>query len=108
MKKILFTMKTILTLSFCMISISVMDAQNPEWITYTNDNCAYATVIEGDTVWVATTGGLANPAFSLLETLGAAGLSIFAILLPVVALILIAGLFFFVLSRLLRRRRVKG
>ncbi len=51
-----------------------------------------------------TTGGLANPAFSLLETLGAAGLSLFAILIPVVALVLVAALILFVLSRVLRKK----
>ena len=51
-----------------------------------------------------TTGGLANPAFSLLETLGAAGLSVFAILIPVVALVLVAALILFVLSRVLRKK----
>ena len=51
-----------------------------------------------------TTGGLANPAFSLLETLGAAGLSLFAILIPIVALVLVAALILFVLSRVLRKK----
>jgi len=50
-----------------------------------------------------TTGGLANPAFSLLETLGAAGLSFFAILMPVIAIILVFALVLFVLSRALRK-----
>ncbi len=54
---------------------------------------------------LTTTGGLGNPVFSLFETLSAAGLSIFAILLPIFALILIMGLLFFALSRFLRRRR---
>jgi len=56
---------------------------------------------------LTTTGGLANPVFSLLETLGAAGLSILAILLPIIALILIVALFIFVLSRFLRRKQAK-
>jgi hypothetical protein len=50
------------------------------------------------------TGGLANPAFSLLETLGAAGLSLFAILIPIVALALVVALILFVLSRALRKK----
>jgi len=53
---------------------------------------------------LTTTGGLANPVFSLLETLGAAGLSIFAILLPIVAIILIVALILFVISRVLRKK----
>jgi len=53
---------------------------------------------------LATTGGLANPVFSLLETLGAAGLSVFAILLPIIALILIVALILFALTRILRRK----
>jgi ribose/xylose/arabinose/galactoside ABC-type transport system permease subunit len=51
-----------------------------------------------------TTGGLANPVFSLLETLGAAGLSFFAILMPVIAVILAFALVLFVLSRTLRKK----
>jgi hypothetical protein len=51
-----------------------------------------------------TTGGLVNPAFSLLETLGAAGLSFFAILIPIVALVLLVVLILFVLSRALRNK----
>jgi hypothetical protein len=58
---------------------------------------------------LTTTGGLANPAFSLLETLGAAGLSIFAILLPIVAIILIAIIIIFILSRLFRKKdKIEG
>jgi hypothetical protein len=52
-----------------------------------------------------TTGGLANPVFSLLETLGAAGLSLFAILIPIIAVILVVALVLFFLSRVLRKRR---
>jgi len=53
---------------------------------------------------LTTTGGLANPAFSLVETLGAAALSLFAILVPIIALILVVVLVLFVLSRFLRKR----
>jgi len=53
---------------------------------------------------LTTTGGLANPAFSLVETLGAAALSLFAILIPTIALILVVALVLFVLSRFLRKR----
>jgi uncharacterized membrane protein len=53
---------------------------------------------------LTTTGGLANPAFSLVETLGAAALSLFAILIPIIALILVVALVLFVLSRFLRKR----
>jgi hypothetical protein len=53
---------------------------------------------------LTTTGGLANPVFSFLEVLGAAGLSIFAILIPVTALILVVALILFVLSRVLRKK----
>ena len=52
-----------------------------------------------------TTGGLANPVFSLLETLGAAGLSLFAILIPIIAVILVVALVLFFLSHVLRKRR---
>ena len=54
---------------------------------------------------LTTTGGLANPAFSLLETLGAAGLSLFAILIPIIAVILVVALVLFFLSHVLRKRR---
>jgi len=53
---------------------------------------------------LTTTGGLANPFFALLETLGAAGLSLFAILIPIVALVLVVALILFVLSRALRKK----
>jgi hypothetical protein len=52
-----------------------------------------------------TTGGLANPVFSLLETLGAAGLSLFAILIPIIAVILVVALVLFFLSHVLRKWR---
>ena len=51
---------------------------------------------------LTTTGGLANPVFSLFETLSAAGLSIFAILIPIVALVLVVALILFILNRFLR------
>jgi Domain of unknown function (DUF4126) len=38
------------------------------------------------------TGGLANPVVSTLETVGATGLTLFAIALPVVALVVVVGL----------------
>lgn len=53
---------------------------------------------------LTTTGGLANPFFSLLETLGAAGLSLFAILIPIVTLALVVVLILFVLSRALHKK----
>lgn len=45
------------------------------------------------------TGGLANPAVSTAETVGATGLSLFAILLPVIALLLIAALLFWAVRK---------
>ena len=53
---------------------------------------------------LTATGGLANPFFALLETLGAAGLSLFAILIPIVALVLVVALILFVLSRAHRKK----
>ena len=51
-------MKTFLVLSYCIISFSVIYAQNPEWINYTSGQGVGSTAIEGDTVWVGTGGGL--------------------------------------------------
>jgi hypothetical protein len=54
------------------------------------------------------TGGLGNPAVSTAETLGATGLSLFAIALPLVALVLIVLLLVWLVrrtGRLLRGRR---
>ena len=54
------------------------------------------------------TGGLGNPVVSTAETIGATGLSLFAIALPVVACVLIVVLLFWVVrktGRLLFGRR---
>jgi hypothetical protein len=45
------------------------------------------------------TGGLGNPVVSTAETIGATGLSIFAIALPVVALLLVVVLLFWVVRK---------
>ena len=45
------------------------------------------------------TGGLGNPVVSTAETIGATGLSLFAIALPLVALVLIVVLLFWVVRR---------
>jgi hypothetical protein len=45
------------------------------------------------------TGGLANPAVSTAETVGATGLSLFAIVLPVIALLLIAALLYWAVRK---------
>ena len=45
------------------------------------------------------TGGLANPAVSTAETFGATGLSLFAIALPVLALVLVAVLLAWVVRK---------
>lgn len=54
------------------------------------------------------TGGLANPAISTAETVGATGLSLFAIALPVIALLLVVALLYWAVrktGRLLFGRR---
>ena len=51
-------MKTFLMISYCIISFSVIYAQNPEWINYTNGQNVTSVVIEGNNVWIGTTGGL--------------------------------------------------
>jgi hypothetical protein len=68
-----------------------------------------AGIIQGSTTVLrglssTTTGGLANPAFSIFEMLSAIGISIFAILIPVIALILLVVLILFALSRVLRKK----
>jgi hypothetical protein len=45
------------------------------------------------------TGGLANPAVSTAETVGATGMSLFAIALPVIALLLIVALLYWAVRR---------
>jgi ligand-binding sensor domain-containing protein len=49
---------TFLVLFCSLVSLSFLDAQNPEWINYTNGKTIQALVIEGDNVWIGTTGGL--------------------------------------------------
>ena len=49
--------------------------------------------------------GLANPVLSLLEDLLAVLLFVLTVVLPLLALLLVAGLTFFVLRRLRRRSR---
>jgi hypothetical protein len=49
-----------------------------------------------------TTGGLANPVFSIVEMLGALGLSIFAILIPIFAIILVIIIIAFAIRRFLK------
>jgi hypothetical protein len=51
-----------------------------------------------------TTGGLANPAFSIFELLAAIGISIFAILIPLFAIIVVVILIAFAISRFFKRR----
>jgi Domain of unknown function (DUF4126) len=54
------------------------------------------------------TGGLGNPAVSTAETIGATGLSLFAIALPILALVLVVALLYWVVrktGRLLFGRR---
>ncbi|MEZ4655950.1 MAG: DUF4126 domain-containing protein [Caldilineaceae bacterium] len=56
----------------------------------------------------ALTGGLGNVAVASAELIGAALMSLLAILLPPLALILAIGLLFVILRRLLRRRRTNA
>jgi hypothetical protein len=51
-----------------------------------------------------TTGGLANPAFSIFELLGALGLSIFAILIPLFAIILVVIIIAFAIRRFFKAK----
>ncbi len=51
-----------------------------------------------------TTGGLANPIFSFLEIVGAVGVSILAILIPVIVIALLLVLIAVFLTRFIRKR----
>ncbi len=51
-----------------------------------------------------TTGGLANPIFSFLEIIGAVGVSILAILIPVIVIALLIVLMGVFLTRFIRKR----
>jgi hypothetical protein len=55
-------------------------------------------------VSTAATGGLANPVLSVLEDVGAFGLFVLAVIVPVAAALLVLVAAVFVLRRLLRRR----
>ena len=54
----------------------------------------------------ATTGGLANPVVATGENVASFGLSIFTTLLPLVAMVIIAAVLIFIISRLVARRKV--
>ena len=41
----------------CSVQMSAMYAQNTEWINYTNGIGVYATVLEGDNIWIGTFEG---------------------------------------------------
>jgi hypothetical protein len=55
-----------------------------------------------------TTGGLGNPLISTLEAAGSALLSVLAILLPVLAIVIVFGLLYFGVKRLLFRRPARA
>ena len=42
------------------VQMSVMYAQNTEWINYTNGIGVHATVLEGDNIWIGTFEGWLN------------------------------------------------
>ncbi|MCX6215240.1 DUF4126 domain-containing protein [Spirosoma sp.] len=54
----------------------------------------------------ATTGGLANPVVATGENVASIGLSIFSILLPLVAAVVIFLVLIFIISRLVARRKI--
>lgn len=54
----------------------------------------------------STTGGLANPVVATGENIASVGLSVFVILLPLVAAVIIGAVLLFVISWLLSRRKV--
>ncbi|QJW89367.1 DUF4126 domain-containing protein [Spirosoma taeanense] len=54
----------------------------------------------------ATTGGIANPVVATGENVASVGLSVFTILLPLVAVVIVAAVLLFVIGRLLTRRKI--
>jgi hypothetical protein len=54
------------------------------------------------------TGGLANPIVSTAETVGATGLALFAVALPIITLVVVVALLVWVVRRLRRRRVGRG
>jgi hypothetical protein len=54
------------------------------------------------------TGGLANPIVSTAETIGATGLALFAVALPIITLVVVVALFVWVVRRLRRRGAGRG
>jgi len=67
-----------------------------------------AGVVQGTTVLTrsastATTGGIANPLFATIELGGAVVTSILAIVVPLIALVLVSALLYFLARRILRR-----
>ncbi|GAB3715276.1 hypothetical protein GCM10027592_55710 [Spirosoma flavus] len=54
----------------------------------------------------ATTGGTANPVIATGENVASVGLSLFTIFLPLIAIVLIFVVLFFVLSRLIAKRKI--
>ena len=54
----------------------------------------------------ATTGGLANPVVATGENIASVGLSLFTILLPLIAIVLIFLVLLFIIGRMLTRRKI--
>ena len=52
----LFSLTSLFTLIFSLLNITF--SQNPEWMNFTAGNYVKAIAIEGNYVWVGTTGGL--------------------------------------------------
>jgi hypothetical protein len=63
-----------------------------------------ATTVALRGVSSTTTGGLANPVFSFLEILGAVGVNILAILIPIIAIAILIILMAVFLTRFIRKR----
>lgn len=96
-------------------SLSLVGDMSPVlvWTTAAIAGGGTAELVEGATAFTrlataSATGGLANPVLGIIELLSATVLSILAILAPVLAIILAAGLMFYCWRRLRRwqaRRR---
>ncbi|MDB6121090.1 MAG: putative rane protein [Pedosphaera sp.] len=94
------------------VSVALMTNIDPfyKWSLAIIAGGGMAGLMQGTTVVArgastATTGGIANPLVSTVELIGSVLLSILAVVVPVLAVLLIALVMFFVARWFLRRRR---
>jgi len=98
-----------------LVTASVVTGMDPflRWTLAILGGGGTAAVFQGITATARqissfTTGGLGNPLLSTVEAGSSALLAVLAILLPVVAVLVVAGLLYFGVKRLLFRRPVRA